>query len=227
MRKKYEEYKTQISKIHVDNIFNKDYSLKKLIKEESLKYKIDFQDIDKNIILDYTPIIYYDDKEKKIKCIYQEINYNSDIFLYDYYKYAEINILSNLNYNTNIEIESSKSDSIKIIRNQFKSNSILKIQINPIEKDKVENKIVSYDFSLILKQMPNKMFDIKCLINICFSKLYILLSCKEYELIYDENEKLFMFRDMKCLFENEEINNKCISKIENVNILSKNLSNKW
>ena len=221
MRKKYEEYKIQLSKIHVDNIFNKDYSLKKLSKEESLKFKIDFKEISKNIILDYTPIIYYDDKEKKIKCIYQEINYNTDIYLYDYYKYAQINILSNLNYNTNIEIESSKLDSIKLIKNQFKSNSISKIQIIPMKKDNVENKIVSYDFNLILKQLSTKVFDIKCLINISFSKLYILLSCEEYELIYDEKQKIFMFKDMKSLFENEEINIKCISKIEGVNILPK------
>ena len=87
-KKKYEEYKNKLNKIQVENIFNKDYSLKKLSKEESLKCKIDFKEINKNIILDYTPIIYYDDKENKIKCIYQEINYNTDIFLYDYYKYA-------------------------------------------------------------------------------------------------------------------------------------------
>jgi len=221
LKKKYEEYKIKLNKIHIDNIFNKDYSLKKLNKEESLKYKFDLKEINKNIILDYTPIIYYDNKENKIKCIYQEINYNTDIFIYDYYKYVEINILSNLNYNTNIEIESSKLDSIKLIKNQFKSNSISKIQINPNKKDKVENKIVSYDFNLVLKNLSKKIFDIKCLINNYFSKLYILLSCQEYELIYDENQKLFMFKDMKCLYENEEINVKCIPKIESVNILPK------
>ena len=72
--------------------------------------------------------------------------------------------MSNLNYNTNIEIESSKLNSIKLIKNQFKSNSISKIQINPTKKDKAENKIVSYDFNLILKHLSKKIFEIKCLI---------------------------------------------------------------
>ena len=219
--KYYEAYQLKINKIKIDNLFNKDYSLIKINNEDFNNFKINFEGINKNIILDYTPIIYYDNKTSNIKCIYKEINYTTNIFLYDYYKYAEMNILSNLNYNTNIELDSEQLKYIELTKKEFKSNSISKIKLIPMENEKENNKTITYNFNFILEKFSIKTFSINCYINISFSKLYIYLKCEEYSLIYDEKQNLFTFNNMECLYENEEINIKCISQINTVNVLPK------
>ena len=219
---KYEEYQKKINiNQNLQININKEYSLKKINKDDFKNYNIKLDNINKNIILEYNPIIYYDNDTQKIKCVYKKIKYSKDGFLYDYHKYAELNILSNLNYSTDLQIITEEPSFIKLAQNEFKSNYISKIYLCPKENNNLENKNIQYSFDLVLLKNSNKLFNINCLINIQFSKLYINLSCKEYQLIYDEKEKLFKFKDMEYLLENEEINIKCFSEIGSVDIKPK------
>ena len=89
------------------------------MQEDCKNYKIKLDKINKNIIVEYNPVIYYDNDEKKIKCIYKNIKYSKDnSFIYDYHKYAELNILSNLPFSTDLKIKGQDLSSIKLAQNE-------------------------------------------------------------------------------------------------------------
>ena len=216
---KYEKYNNEIEKINtINEIFKKDYSLK-LINFQNINTNINLYNIKSTEFINCTPVIYFHKETGKIKCNYKNINYESNYFIYEYHDYSILNIISTLNNNVDIYLE-QPIQLIKLENNILKPNSVNKIILYPPPENTQQKKYNIYQFILNVKNKEDKL-SINYNIKINYEKFYVNLNCIEYELIYDEKEEIFKFKDMEYLLWGEEINIKYISENENINIVQK------
>lgn len=180
---------------------------------------INFNTIKNNEELEYMPII-YSGRDGEVKCVYKEINYIVDNFVYNYHSFSSLNFLSNLNYDMKIKLENKNGSEIELPNDSLIPNSIS--SINMIIK-KENNNSINKEFKYKINFLKNNesIINIDCNININSSEFIIFLSCKEYELIYNEKEKFFEFKNMEFLNLNEEINLILNTEYDSIIILPK------
>ena len=220
-RIKYEKYHNELEKINlIDEIFTRDYSLNKL-EFKNINSKINLQDIKSTEFISITPIIYIQKETGKIKCNYKNLIYDCNYFIYGYHNFAILNIISALNFIVNIDLDLDEpSPYIKLENNILLPNSVNKIYLYPSPESKQKNNYTIYNFILNVKNEEDKL-SINFNIKINYDKFYINLSCNEYELMFDENEKIFKFKGMEYLLWGEEINIKYICENGNIKISQK------
>ena len=137
-----QDYKKEKNNIndYIDTLFINNLTLNE-ISNNKIQYSkniINFNTIKNNEELEYMPII-YSGRDGEVKCVYKEINYIVDNFVYNYHSFSSLNFLSNLNYDMKIKLENKNGSEIELPNDSLIPNSIS--SINMIIKKENNNSI--------------------------------------------------------------------------------------